>query len=386
MRQDRRWGLSVSQKKELWERWKRGESSQDIAQAFGKLRGSIYNVLSSSGGIPPSTRRRSRWALSLSEREEISRGLAEGQSMRGIASSIRRAPSTVSREIGRHGRRATYRAAEADRRAWDQACRPKTCRLADHRRLQKLVAKKLSLNWSPEQISGWLKRRYPGTEEMQISHETIYRSLFVQARGVLKKELVEHLRTRRMIRRSKKSRTRGQGRGQIIDAVSIRERPAEVEDRAVPGHWEGDLLSGSNHTHIATLVERLSRFTMLVKVPSKDTRTVVRALAKQVQRLPAELRRSLTWDRGLEMAAHKEFSIATDVHVFFCDPQSPWQRGTNENTNRLLRQYFPKGTDLSVCSQADLNRTARQLNQRPRKTLAFRSPVEVLNENVALTG
>ena len=386
MRQDRRWGLSVSQKKELWERWKRGESSQDIARAFGKLRGSIYNVLSSNGGIPPSTRRRSRLALSLCEREEISRGVAEGQSMRGIASSIERAPSTVSREIGRHGGQATYRAAEADRRAWDHARRPKPCRLAVQRRLQKLVAQKLSLDWSPEQIAGWLKRRYPGTEGMQISHETIYRSLFVQARGVLRKELVAHLRTRRMIRRSKKSCTRGQGRGQIIDAVSIRERPAEVEDRAVPGHWEGDLLSGSNNTHIATLVERQSRFTMLVKVQSKDTRTVVRALAKQVQRLPAELRRSLTWDRGLEMAAHKEFSIATNVHVYFCDPQSPWQRGTNENTNRLLRQYFPKGTDLSVCSQADLNRTARQLNQRPRKTLAFRSPVEVLNENVALTG
>jgi len=386
MRQDRRWGLSVSQKKELWERWKRGESSQDIARAFGKLRGSIYNVLSSNGGIQPSPRRRSRLALGLSEREEISRGVAEGRSMREIASSIQRAPSTVSREIGRHGGWATYRAAEADRRAWDHARRPKPCRLAVQRRLQKLVAQKLSLNGSPEQIAGWLKRRYPGTEGMQISHETIYRSLFVQARGVLKKELVAHLRTRRMIRRSKKSRTRGQGRGQIIDAVSIRERPAEVEDRAVPGHWEGDLLSGSNHTHIATLVERQSRFTMLVKVQSKDTRTVVRALAKQVQRLPAELRRSLTWDRGLEMAAHKEFSIATDVHVYFCDPQSPWQRGTNENTNRLLRQYFPKGTDLPVCSQADLNRTARQLNQRPRKTLAFRSPVEVLNENVALTG
>jgi len=386
MEQSKRRGLSPSQTKELWERWKRGESSQDIARAFGKLRGSIYSVLSSSGGIPPSTRRRSRLALSLSEREEISRGLAEGQSMRGIASSIQRAPSTVSREIGRHGGRATYRAAEAERRAWDHARRPKPCRLAVQRRLQKLVAQKLSLNWSPEQIAGWLKRRYPGTKGMQISHETIYRSLFVQARGVLKKELVAHLRTRRVIRRAKKSRTCGQGRGQIIDAVSIRERPAEVEDRAVPGHWEGDLLSGSNNTHIATLVERQSRFTMLVKVPSKDTRTVVRALAKQVQRLPAELRRSLTWDRGLEMAAHKEFSIATDVHVYFCDPQSPWQRGTNENTNRLLRQYFPKGTDLSACSQADLNRTARQLNQRPRKTLAFRSPAEVFNESVALTG
>jgi IS30 family transposase len=252
--------------------------------------------------------------------------------------------------------------------------------------LQKIVAKKLSLNWSPEQIAGWLKRRYSRDEGMQISHETIYRSLFVQARGVLKKELVGHLRTRRMMRRSKLASTRGQPRGQIVDAVSIRERPAEIEDRAVPGHWEGDLIAGSNNTHIATLVERQSRFTMLVKVESKDTKTVVRSLIKQVRRLPAELRRSLTWDRGMEMARHREFSIATDVEVYFCDPQSPWQRGTNENTNRLLRQYFPKSTDLSASSQAELNRIALQLNQRPRKTLDFRSPAEVLNENVALTG
>jgi len=386
MTQAERRGISASQKQELWERWKRGQSMNDIARALAKHRASIHFVLSSNGGIQPSARRRSRLALSLLEREEISRGLAEGQSMRKIASSIQRAPSTVSREVGRHRGRASYRAAEADQRAWDSARRPKPCRLAVRRRLQKIVAQKLSLNWSPEQISGWLKRRYPGNQEMQISHETIYRSLFVQARGVLKKELVSHLRTRRVIRRSKQGRTRGQGRGQIVDAVSIRERPAEVEDRAVPGHWEGDLLAGSHNTHIATLVERQSRFAMLVKVNGKDTQTVVKALTKQVQRLPAQLRRSLTWDRGLEMAAHKEFSIATDVKVYFCDPQSPWQRGTNENTNRLLRQYFPKGTDLSVCSQSDLNRTARQLNQRPRKTLDFRTPAEVLNESVALTG
>ena len=382
----RRQGLSVSEKKELWERWRRGESSNQIARVLGKRRGSIHFVLKSSGGIQPPARRRSRLALSLSEREEISRGLAKGQSMRVIAASIQRAPSTVSREIRRHRGRERYRASEADQRAWDRARRPKPCRLAVHRRLQKIVARKLSLDWAPEQISGWLKRRYPNDQEMQISHETIYRSLFVQARGVLKKELVGHLRTRRVIRRSKQASLRGQGRGQIADAVSIRERPAEVEDRALPGHWEGDLLAGSNNTHIATLVERQSRFTMLVKLKGKDTQTVVRALSKQVRRLPAELRKSLTWDRGLEMAAHKEFSIATDVQVYFCDPQSPWQRGTNENTNRLLRQYFPKGTDLSVCSQADLNRTARRLNQRPRKTLGFRSPAEVLNESVALTG
>ncbi len=382
----KRRGLSASQKRELWERWKRGQSLNDIARALEKHRGSIHSVLASSGGIEPPPRRRPRLALTLCEREEISRGLAEGRSMREIASLIQRAPSTVSREIGRHRGRERYRASEADQRAWDRARRPKPCRLAVHRRLQKIVAKKLGLDWAPEQISGWLKRRYPGDPEMQISHETIYRSLFVQARGVLKKELVGHLRTRRVIRRSKEARPRGQGRGQIVDAVSIRERPAEIEDRAVPGHWEGDLLAGSHNTHIATLVERQSRFTTLVKVQGKDTQTVVKALTQQVRRLPAELRKSLTWDRGLEMAAHKEFSIATDVQVYFCDPQSPWQRGTNENTNRLLRQYFPKGTDLSACSQADLNRTALRLNQRPRKTLAFRSPAEVLNESVALTG
>jgi len=382
----RRPGLSAPQKQELWERWKSGQSMNEIARAFGKERGSIHSVLRFTGGFKPSTRRRSRLALSLFEREEISRGLAEGQSMRTIASLIQRAPSTVSREIGRHHGRARYRAAEADRRAWNSGLRPKRCRLAIHRRLQKIVAEKLSLNWSPEQISGWLKWQYLDDTEMRISHETIYRSLFIQARGVLKKELISHLRTRRVMRRAKKGSTRGQGRGLIVDAVSIRERPAEVEDRAVPGHWEGDLIAGSNNTHIATLVERQSRFTMLVKVKGKDTQSVVKALTKQVQRLPAELRKSLTWDRGFEMAAHKEFTIATDVQVYFCDPSSPWQRGTNENTNRLLRQYFPKGTDLSGYSQAELNRTALELNQRPRKTLAFHCPAEVLNDNVALTG
>jgi IS30 family transposase len=358
----------------------------DIARAFGKERGSIHSVLRSTGGFKPSTRRRSRLALSLSEREEISRGLADGQSMRAIASSIQRAPSTVSREVGRHHGRVRYRAAEADRRAWGNALRPKRCRLAIHRRLQEIVSEKLSLNWSPEQISGWLKWQYPGDTKMQISHETIYRSLFIQARGALKRELISHLRTRRVMRRAKKISTRRQGRGQILDAVSIRERPAEVEDRAVPGHWEGDLIAGSNNTHIATLVERQSRFTMLVKVKGKDTQSVVKALTKQVQRLPAKLRKTLTWDRGFEMAAHKEFTIATDVQVYFCDPSSPWQRGTNENTNRLLRQYFPKGTNLSGYSQAELNRTALELNQRPRKTLAFHCPAEALNDNVALTG
>lgn len=331
-------------------------------------------------------RRRSRRALRWEEREEISRGIAAGDSIRVIAAAIHRAPSTVSREISRNEGRTKYRANGAEEAAWGRARRPKRCRLATNLRLQRVVSNKLRLRWSPEQISGWLKREYSHTENMQISHETIYRSLFIQARGVLKKELVAHLRTRRMMRRSKKASTRGQPRGQIVDAVSISDRPAEIEDRAIPGHWEGDLIAGSKNTHIATLVERQSRFTMLVKVDGKDTRTVINALIKQVRRLPVELRKSLTWDRGMEMARHKEFSIATNVKVYFCDPQSPWQRGTNENTNRLLRQYFPKKTDLSPFSQTQLNKIALQLNQRPRKTLDFATPAERFNESVALTG
>ena len=378
-------GLSDSQKRDLWSRWKQGQAMSEIARALEKNHGSIHYAVSLHGGIAPVERRRSRLALSLPEREEVSRGIAAGSSLRHIASTIQRAPSTISREIARNGGREGYRASDADRRAWDQARRPKRCRLALHPRLRRVVAEKLRLEWSPEQISGWLKQIYPQVEEMQISHETIYRSLFVQARGVLKKELVRHLRTRRMMRRSENASPLGQGQGPISDPVSIRERPAEVEDRAVPGHWEGDLLSGSKNTHIATLVERKSRFTLLVKVENRESQTVVRALTKKVRRLPTELRKSLTWDRGGEMAAHKKFSIATDVQVYFCDPRSPWQRGTNENTNRLLRQYFPKGTDLSAFTQADLNRVALRLNQRPRKTLDFRCPADVFDEIVALT-
>ena len=256
------------------------------------------------------------------------------------------------------------------------AC-PKPCRLARHPELRWRVAQKLALQWSPEQISGWLKREFPADGGMQISHETIYRSLFVQTRGVLKKELMAQLRRARQMRQAKGG-TAKNGLGQIANAVSIRERPAEAEDRAVPGHWEGDLLSGSNNTHIATLVERHTRYAMLIKVPSKDTSTVVGALSKHVRKLPQELRRSLTWDRGKEMADHKAFTFATNVQVYFCDPRSPWQRGSNENTNGLLRQYFPKGTDLSAYSQAYLNRIALRLNQRPRKTLGFETPADKL--------
>jgi IS30 family transposase len=287
--------------------------------------------------------------------------------------------------VVRNGGPRQYRAAQAERDAWDRALRPKRCRLATHGRLRRLVATKLALDWSPEQISGWLEQRYPGDETLRVSHETIYRSLFIQARGVLKKELLGHLRSRRMMRRSKKSTTGGQSRGQIVDAVSIRERPAEIEDRAMPGHWEGDLLSGASNTHIATLVERQSRFTMLVKLAGKDTVSVVNALSQQVRRLPAELRHSMTWDRGMELANHKDFTIATDVKVYFCDPQSPWQRGTNENTNHLLRQYLPEGTDLSKFTQRQLNAIAQRLNQRPRKTLGFQTPARTLSSNVAST-
>lgn len=386
MAQRGRPGLSASQKAELWQRWKKGESLSDIGRALGKHAASIHCVIRQRGGIAPLPRKRCDRSLSWREREEISRGIAAGASMRSIASSIGRAASTVSREVARNGGSKKYRANIADEAAWSRARRPKLCRLVVMPRLQRTVTAKLRINWSPEQISGWLKREYPRDEKMQISHETIYRTLFIQARGGLKRELQTHLRSRRMMRRSQKASTRGQPRGRIIDAVSISDRPAEIEDRAIPGHWEGDLISGSNNTHIATLVERKSRFTMLVQLDGKDTDTVVQAMIKQVRRLPSELRLSMTWDRGMEMARHKDFSIANDFDVFFCDPQSPWQRGTNENTNRLLRQYFPKKTDLSPFSQADLNRIARQLNERPRKTLDFASPAECFNESVALTG
>lgn len=378
-------GLSASQKTDVWHQWKVGHSLSDIGRVLGKHAGSIHGVLASNGGIVPIPRRRSRLALTLAEREEISRGIAGGLSIRHMAAQIRRPPSTVSREIARHGGRSRYRAAAADGEAWEQACRPKLCRLAVSPILRKTVAQKLSRDWSPEQIAGWLRRTFPDDERMRVSHETIYRSLFIQARGVLKKELTRHLRSRRMMRRSKRASTEGQPRGRIIDGVSIRARPADVNARAIPGHWEGDLMTGSQNTHMATLVERQSRFTLLVKVPGKETASVVPALIRQVRKLPAVLRRSLTWDRGMEMAQHKRFTVATNVKVYFCDPQSPWQRGTNENTNRLLRQYFPKGTELSGYSQADLDKVALRLNQRPRKTLAFQTPAEKLQASVATT-
>ncbi len=373
---------------EVWRRWKAGEKTSEIATALGQWTQTVRDGVGLHGGIEPRARARSRLALSLAEREEILRGLWARNSMRHIARRLGRAPSTVSREISRNARQWwRYRAHASDGRAWEKGLRPKPCHLAQNPQLARLVAQKLQLDWSPQQISGWLERQFGNDESMRVSHETIYKSLFIQARGVLKKQLTAHLRRGRMIRRSRHyTGLKGDGRGQILDAVSIRERAAEAEDRAVPGHWEGDLIEGSNNSQIATLVERQSRFVMLVKVRRCDTKTVVTALTRRVRKLPKELRRSLTWDRGHEMARHKDFALATDVKVYFADPYCPWQRGSNENTNGLLRQYFPKRTDLSGFSQVQLDKVALKLNQRPRETLGFQTPAHKLSSYVASTG
>jgi IS30 family transposase len=386
MKQRPRIYYSESQKALMWDRWQKGESLQQIAQLFDRNHSSIQRILAESGGLRPAPRRRSRLALTLAEREEISRAVVAGGSMRSIANGLGRAPSTISREIKRNGEQEGYRANQADQAAWDRAHRPKTCKLAENRTLAHLVAGKLRLQWSPEQIAGWLKRTYPNDENYQVSHETIYRSLYVQARGALRKELLQHLRRTRAMRRSRHHTQKTDNHGRITDTVSISERPAGVEDRAVPGHWEGDLLFGSKNSQIATLVERRSRYVMLAKVGGKDTETVVNALIKHARQLPRELYQSLTWDRGSEMADHKRFTLATDIKVYFCDPYNPWQRGSNENTNGLLRQYLPKGTDLCAYSQAKLNALARRLNERPRKTLNYETPAERFNQSVASIG
>lgn len=376
--------VTDQQRKVLWCRYKAGETVRGIAGALGQRPSNLYRVLEAAGGIAPAQRSRSPRVLSFGEREEISRGIAAGSSFRTIARGLARAVSTVSHEVARHGGRACYRAAQADLAAWESARRPKPCLLAQNRPLQRIVAVKLKEDWSPQQIAGWLKGQHPGKPEMWVSHETIYRSLFVQARGALKKELIGHLRSKRGIRRPRHA-TDGRVGERIVDAVSIRQRPAEVEDRAVPGHWEGDLVEGSRGTYIATLVERTSRFVILVKIPEKRTEAVVDALVKVVRKLPTALRRSLTWDRGSELAGHAKFTVATDVKVYFCDPRSPWQRGSNENTNGLLRQYYPKGSDLSAVSQAQLDVVARKLNTRPRETLNWKTPAYILNSSVSTT-
>jgi IS30 family transposase len=370
----------------VWDRWGEGLPMMQIASTLKIREQGVRAIIGACGGIRPAQRCRSQRALSAAEREEISRGLKAGCSMREIARHLRRAPSSISREVRRHGGMGFYRAFNADERAWRRARRPKRCLLAREDRLRQLVTQKLLIDWSPEQISAWLQKAYPDDETMRVSHETIYRSLFVQARGVLKQELTAHLRRRRTMRRNRKATSRPAAHGHIVDAVCIRERPAQVEDRAVPGHWEGDLLCGDPHSQIATLVERKSRFVMLVKVPSKSTEVVVAALSKHVRKLPSQLRRSLTWDRGFELSAHKQFTLATQMQVYFCDPRSPWQRGSNENTNGLLRQYFPKGQNVSGYSQRQLDEIAMRLNQRPRKTLDFSTPAQQLAQSVATTG
>ena len=369
---------------EVWARWRAGETLSDIGRALGTKANVPFKFLRMHGGITPRTRVRKSGSLSPEERDEILRGVACGESARLIATRLKRAASTISRELSRNGGREVYRSLKADRRALEQALRPKPCKLVTNLGLKRVVERKLEADWSPEQVARWLKRTYPNDETMQISHETIYRTLFVQARGALNKELIAHLRTRRPMRRGKRHVSRPEN---IRDIVSIRDRPAEVEDRAVPGHWEGDLIVGKGHrSHIATLVERQSRFVLLMKLDGSDAASVVAALKKKVGSLPKELVRSITWDRGTEMARHREFTTDTAIAVYLCDPASPWQRGSNENTNGLLRQYFPKGIDLSQFSQAHLNKVALKLNTRPRKTLDFRTPAEVFGDCVALTG
>ena len=373
------------QKSEMWDRWQRGESMSSIGRHFNRASSSIFPHLAQFGGIRPPDRRRSRFALSLMEREEISRGLGR----EAVASVHRPKLEPVAFDNQSRGaqkwRTPSLSRRRSDQRAWDCATRPKSCKLSFNDPLCQLIARKLRRKWSPQQIAGWLKRKHPNEEQHRVSHETIYRSLYVQTRGVLKKELQECLRSPRAIRRSRHATQKGLKLRKIKDAVPISERPPEVEDRAVPGHWEGDLIVGSNNSYIATLVERHSRFVMLAKVENKDTQSVITALIKQARKLPKELYRSLTWDRGSEMAGHRKFTMATKIDVYFCDPQSPWQRGSNENTNRLLRQYFPKGTDISGFSQAKLSAVARQLNERPRKTLQYQTPAEKFEACVAAT-
>ena len=374
--------LSATERTEIWRRRQRGERPCAIARALGITHPTITKLVLRTGGWPPPTPRRAARVLQRAEREEISRGLAAGQSLRALAQQLGRAPSTISREVARHGGRLAYRAHEADAAAWQHAGRPKRCRLAQHPRLRRVVARQLRRRWSPEQIAAWLKRTYADAG-MHVSHETIYRTLFVQSRGVFRQELVRHLRRGARVRQPRAAA--GPPQGPLADGISIRERPAAVADRAVPGHWEGDLLTGTIDSQIATLVERRSRYVLLIRLPTKAAPAVAQALARHVRTLPQALKRSLTWDRGRELAAHRAFTLATDVQVYFCDPHSPWQRGSNENTNGLLRQYFPHGMDLSGITQAQLNRVARELNERPRKTLGFRTPADMLAEIVAST-
>jgi IS30 family transposase len=363
-------GMPDAQKRQLWDRWKAGESISQIARALDKPPGSVFTVLKSNGGYVPAVRTRRPGSLTVADREEISRSLARGDSLRQIARVLGRPASTVSREVARNKGRDRYRAVAAEDRAWERARRRQPCLLARNPRLRQVVADKLAQDWSPEQIAGYLARSYPPGSGMRVSHETIYKSLFIQARGVLAKELTKHLRSSRPTRRNIHNTISGQWRSQIKDAVSIRERPAEAADRAVPGHWEGDLLLGRGLTQVATVVERSTRFTVLVQLDGRDMTTVAQ--------LPVLVRRTLTWDRGMELAGHKDVTAATGLAVYFADPRSPWQRGTNEHTNRLLRQYLPKGVSMAGLTQDDLDQIAAKLNTRPRKTLEFQTPADRL--------
>lgn len=368
--------LSPADVEVLWSRWQQGETSVQISAVLGCDRETVTWQVNRAGGLRPRERRRAARHLTLAEREEISRGLAAGDGVRALARRLGRAPSTISRELERRGGAAWYRAAAAEAEAWAGGRRPKRTKLARTPRLRRVVERKLRADWSPQQIAAWLRATYPDDLTMQVSHEAIYQALYVQARGALKRELAAHLRRGQRYRRPRAAARAERGPGQLVDIVSIAERPPSADARAVPGHWEGDLLVGKRGTQIATLVERQSRFVLLARLPAADSATVVTTLARRVRRLPAALRQSLTWDRGKEMAQHQRFTIATDVQVFFCDPQSPWQRGSNENTNGLLRQYFPKGMDLSSLTQRQLDAVARKLNTRPRQTLDWKTPAE----------
>ncbi len=385
LKRDKR-SFTEDEQHQCWHLWRQGLGFSDIARALESKPGTIFGIIRLNGGFSPPQRGRNKLHLTLLEHEEISRGVAQGFTMRNIAAKLNRSPSTVSRELSRHGEEQRYRATSADQMAWKSASRPKPCKLASSSDLCDFIIEKLQHKWSPQQISGWLSRHSIDNKDMQISHETIYKSLYLQARGVLKKELMKQLRYGHKMRHTKLHSTRGDGGTiRIVNGLSIRDRPAEVIDRSVPGHWEGDLISGSNNSHIATLVERNSRYTILAQLNGKDTDSVVQAITREMMKLPINLRKTLTWDRGMEMAKHASFTIATDMAVYFCDPQSPWQRGTNENTNRLLRQYFPKKTPLNHFSQNNLDKVAFELNERPRKTLGYKTPREVISNTVALT-
>jgi len=378
--------FSEEDKATIWDMREAGVPVKRIAKHLGRQNSSLRMFIADAGGRRPSARERCELRLSLAEREEISRGVAAGLSLREIARGMGRAASTICREVNANGGRSKYRALPADRRAQRLALRPKHAKLASCRRLRSVVERKLEALWSPAQISGWLAEQYPNDSEMQVSHETIYQSLFGQSRGALKKELHACLRTGRAMRRAKAYTKGNVGQGQIRDMVMISERPAEVADRAIPGHWEGDLIFGKKMTSIGTLVERHSRYVILLKLPHGHSAPAVRlAMTKRILTLPAQLRRSITWDQGKEMAEHVQFTIDTGVQIYFCDPKSPWQRGSNENTNGLLRQYLPKSTDLSHCTQRELDAIARSLNTRPRQTLGWMTPSQAFANAVATT-